>query len=205
MKPELKSKVARYYSEKIKTFGAMAKGVDWKDEQSQNLRFEQLVKIFGNERNISLNDLGCGYGAFFLYRDMPRRLSRYYGYDISEAMLTSARALVRNDRAVFIKSDRITMEADYSIASGVFNVRLDTETKLWEEFILKALANMDKKSLKGFAFNCMTTYVNHRVAHLYYGDPSFFFDFCKRNFSKYVTLIHDYELYEWTMLIKKEI
>jgi len=204
MKPDLKSKVANYYGQKVSTFGTVAQGVDWKDEHSQNLRFGQLLKVLGDEKNLSLNDLGCGYGALFSYRDMPQRLSHYYGYDISEEMLAKARILIKDDRAVFIKSDRITVEADYSIASGVFNVKLDTETKVWEEFILKALSNMNEKSLKGFAFNCMTTYVDFRVEHLYYSDPLFFFDYCQKYFSKYVTLIHDYKLYEWTILVKKE-
>ena len=63
---------------------------------------------------------------------------------------------------------------------------------------------MNEKSLKGFAFNCLTSYVDYKEDHLYYGNPLFFFDFCKKNFSKYVTLIHDYKLYEWTMLVVKE-
>jgi hypothetical protein len=37
---------------------------------------------------------------------------------------------------------------------------------------------------------------------LYYGDPSWFFDHCKRRFSRNVALLHDYELYDWTMAVK---
>jgi len=39
--------------------------------------------------------------------------------------------------------------------------------------------------------------------YLYYADPLFIFDYCKRNFSKKVALIHDYELYEFTILVRK--
>jgi len=204
MRPGLKSKVSRYYGEKISTFGVTPGGVDWKDEHSQNLRFEQLLKVINDRENITLNDLGCGYGALFLYKNTSKIVSRYYGYDICEDMLVNARNLINDSKAVFINSDRIKMEADYSVASGVFNVRLDTETEVWEEFILDTLLNMNEKSLKGFAFNCLTSYVDYTEDHLYYGDPLFFFDFCKKNFSKYVTLIHDYKLYEWTMLVVKE-
>ena len=204
MKPELKSKVSRYYGEKISTFGAVPKGVDWNDEHSQNLRFEQLLRIIGDSRNVSLNDLGCGYGAILSYKNPSTIVSKYYGYDICEEMLVKARSLITDDRVVFINSDRITMEADYSIASGIFNVKIDTGEKDWKDFILETLFNMNEKSLKGFAFNCLTSYVDYKEDHLYYGDPLFFFDFCKKSFSKYVTLIHDYKLYEWTMLVVKE-
>jgi len=204
MRPELKAKVSQYYGEKVRTFGPVAKGVDWKDEHSQNLRFEQLLKIVVEREGITLNDLGCGYGAIFLYKDVSARVSKYYGYDISEEMLTHARNLIPDDKAVFVNSDKITKEADYSVASGVFNVKLDTGEKEWREFILDSLFNMNEKSLRGFAFNCLTVYVDYKMEHLYYGDPLFFFDFCKKNFSKYVTLLHDYKLFEWTMLVRKK-
>ncbi len=62
---------------------------------------------------------------------------------------------------------------------------------------------MAKLSRLGIAFNCLTTYVNWKEDHLYYADPFEFFDFCKRNISRYLCLLHDYPLYEWTMLVYK--
>ena len=40
--------------------------------------------------------------------------------------------------------------------------------------------------------------------NLYYADPLFIFDFCKRNFAKNISLIHDYDLYEFTILVTKD-
>jgi SAM-dependent methyltransferase len=207
MNSELISKISKYYGEKICKFGSNARGVDWKDEYSQILRFKELTKIISDDAPITINDLGCGYGALYLYLNQQTsvKVSRYYGYDISEDMLANAKSLI-NDRAVsFIKSDRILTNADYSLASGVFNVKLDTDTKIWEEFIIDTLFNMNERSTRGFAFNCLTSYVDYKMDHLYYGNPLFFFDFCKKKISKYATLIHDYELYEWTILVRKEV
>lgn len=204
MNSELKSKVLRYFSEKLNTYGTTPKGVDWNDAASQALRFEQLLKVIDAEGGVTLNDLGCGYGGIFLYKDTAKRLVKYYGYDICEDMLIRARQLIRDNKATFINSDRITKEADYSIASGIFNAKTDIDVESWEKFILDTLSNMNEKSLKGFSFNCITTYVDYRRDHLYYADPLFYFNFCKRNFSRYVTLIHDYPLYEWTMIVKKK-
>ena len=36
---------------------------------------------------------------------------------------------------------------------------------------------------------------------LYYADPCFFFDHCMRRFSRRVALLHDYELFDFTMLV----
>ncbi|REM56201.1 class I SAM-dependent methyltransferase, partial [Mycobacterium tuberculosis] len=38
---------------------------------------------------------------------------------------------------------------------------------------------------------------------LYYADPCALFDLCKRRYSKSVALLHDYGLYEFTILVRK--
>ena len=40
--------------------------------------------------------------------------------------------------------------------------------------------------------------------NLYYADSLFIFDFCKREFEKNISLIHDYDLYEFTILVTKD-
>jgi hypothetical protein len=39
--------------------------------------------------------------------------------------------------------------------------------------------------------------------YLYYADPCALFDLCKRRYSKHVALLHDYGLYEFTILVRK--
>jgi hypothetical protein len=41
-------------------------------------------------------------------------------------------------------------------------------------------------------------------ADLYYGDPCFLFDYCKRHFSKNIVLLHDYNLYDFTLIERKD-
>ena len=51
----------------------------------------------------------------------------------------------------------------------------------------------------------LSTYsdVERRRADLYYADPHMVFDYCKRTFSPAVALLHDYPLYEFTILVRK--
>jgi len=62
---------------------------------------------------------------------------------------------------------------------------------------------------KGFSFNMLTRYSDaDRMAQrpdLFYGDPLFFFDFCKCEFSRNVALLHDYGLYDFTILVRKDV
>jgi len=41
--------------------------------------------------------------------------------------------------------------------------------------------------------------------NLYYADPGFFFDYCKTHFAKNVALLHDYGLYDFTILVRKQL
>ena len=201
--------VANLYSSSLKAHGLTPKGVGWKDEDSQRLRFEKLAQVIDMRtagEGISVNDFGCGYGAMFRYFDeMPSvRLTRYYGYDISEEMLAAAKQFVDDPRAEFIQSSQATHEADYSFVSGTFNVKLEASDEIWTEYMKEMLMNLSAMSVRGFAFNILTTYVDWKQENLYYADPFIFFDFCKRNISRYVSLLHDYPLFEWTMIVRKE-
>ena len=64
-KDNIQSEVRNYYDQKILSFGATPQGVDWNGEESQNIRFSQLIKLFEDENSFTVLDLGCGYGSFY--------------------------------------------------------------------------------------------------------------------------------------------
>jgi SAM-dependent methyltransferase len=198
-----------FYADTLATHGPTAKGVGWKDERSQLLRFEKLAQLIDRptpEAGITVNDWGCGYGAMFQYLDtLPSvRIRRYYGYDISEEMLAAAQASPK-PRAEFVLSSVVTQTADYSFVSGTFNFRMTMSDELWQDYVEEMLLQVASKSRRGLAFNLFTTYdLDWKEENLFYADPLYFYDFCKRNISRYVSLLHDYPLYEWTILVRKE-
>jgi SAM-dependent methyltransferase len=202
--------IANLYTKSLENHGLEPKSVGWRDEVSQLLRFEKLIQVIdlgsGNE-GITVNDWGCGYGAMFSYLDkiLGKDLIHYYGYDISDGMLAAASHFVKDRRVEWIKSSEITHEADYSFASGTFNVRLEANEAIWTAYIKEKLLNLGCRSVRGFGFNLLSTYVDWKQDNLYYGDPFIFFDFCKQNISRYVSLLHDYPLYEWTILVRKKV
>jgi hypothetical protein len=83
-------------------------------------------------------------------------------------------------------------------------LRLTTKDENWRAYILETIKNFADLSTKGFAFNMLTLYSDAEKMRpdLYYGDPTFFFDHCKRNYSRNVALLHDYELYDFTILVR---
>ncbi len=111
--------VRRYYSEKIVEHGPTAKGVDWNDQASQELRFDQLLKVCDPSRPFSLNDYGCGYGALARYLGQRGYTFRYTGFDISDEMVAKAQELLRAaENYRFVGSEGELEPADYTVASG---------------------------------------------------------------------------------------
>lgn len=196
------------YSQNLGAHGTSAKSVGWRDAQQQRLRFEKLAQVVDRESSapITVNDWGCGYGAMFTYLDevLGPRLSRYRGYDISEDMIRAARQTVKDRRAEFVQDDHVAHVADYTFVSGTFNVRLSASEEIWAEHARDTVLRLYERSKEALSFNMLSTYVDWRAADLFYADPGEWFDFCKRELSRYVTLIHDYPLYEWTMLVRRE-
>lgn len=201
---DILSRVQEYYDEKLRTHGPTARGVDWKSQASQQLRFEQLVRLIDQNRPFTINDFGCGYGALINYLESCGFQFQYVGFDISSEMIAQARALHAGSN--FVTDKGRLPQADYTVASGIFNVRLSTGEAEWKNYMLDVIDTMNSLSKSGFAFNALTKYSDAEFmrSDLYYADPLFLFDYCKTKYSKFVTLLHDYPLYEFTILVRKE-
>jgi len=207
MTKRILDKVNKYYTEKISEFGATSKGVDWNGQESHYLRFNQLAKVIRTNSNFSILDYGCGYGSFidFLNKNDFSQFE-YIGFDISNDMLSNAKEQFKSEHLKFVNDIDSIAKIDYTIASGLFNVKLDESESKWESYILKSLDIINDKSVKGFSFNVLTSYsdTEYKKDYLYYANPMILFDYCKKNYAKNIVLLHDYNLYEFTIIVRKE-
>jgi SAM-dependent methyltransferase len=198
--------VERYYTAKLATHGPTPAGVDWNGTHGQTLRFEQLLAVLGEAGSEpSINDFGCGYGG--LLDVLSRRLERfeYRGFDVSEAMIAAARERYGGDRrARFVTDERDLAKADFTIASGVFNVRVGHGEEVWRRYVLSVIDRLAALSCKGMAFNALTIHSDpdRMSPDLYYADPAELLDHCLRLHSRDVALRHDYGLYEFTVIVR---
>jgi SAM-dependent methyltransferase len=207
---ETQKKLNEYFSEKLETFGSTAKGVDYNGEQAQQIRFAELVKVINPMGKFSVIDYGSGYGAMFEFLNQRGWDFEYYGVDLIEKMVIAGREKFKGfPNAHFTVDEKEVPVADYLVAAGIFNIKLETSYDEWHNFVCETLPRMNALCSKGFSFNMLTKYSDaDRMAQrpdLFYGDPLFFFDFCKRNFSRNVALLHDYGLYDFTILVRKDV
>lgn len=199
------SEVHSYFSRLIEQYGATPKGADYNGEESQIKRYEQLKKIFLRDE-YSVLDYGSSYGAFAEFILNTGQCTRYCGYDIISDVVESANNAFRSDPRVSFASKLKDGEVyDYVVASGTFNYKGTSSHDDWMSNVLEELQVMNKYSVYGFASNFLTIYSDFEKMqdHLFYPNPCEIFDYCKKHFSRNVAILHDYDLYDFTLLVRK--
>ena len=205
---DVHASIDRYYSATIARHGPTARGVDWTSAPTQKLRFLQLLKLCDFSTSFSLNDLGCGYGALLAYlaEHHARTKVDYLGIDLSAAMIRHARKLWREgNRKRFVVANASPRIADYSVASGIFNVQLEQPGDRWERFIATTLEQMSETSRLGFAVNFFDAPAPGRTARpgLHRTAPAPWIRYCEQKLGMKAKLLEDYGLREFTLLLRR--
>lgn len=204
---QIESDLAGYYDQRAGDPDRAVR-VGWRDLVAQRRRFEQLIKVIahGSQDSFSIADIGCGLGDFSTFLDEHGFANAdYTGYDRSAAMVEAALAL-HGDKRIFQVSDLSAVKlADYCVASGIFSGKFDISESAWTRYILDTLTIMNARSTSGFAFNALTKYSDAHLVkrELHYADPCVLFDHCKTQFSRNVALLHDYDEYDFTIIVRK--
>lgn len=200
--------VGAYYGQRLRLYGATPLGVDWSCVPTQEMRFVQLLKLRDpGLRDYSLNDVGCGYGALYSFLRRRNRSHQvdFMGTDLSAEQIAAATKRWRHRPFVNFRVARDAVRiADYSVASGTFNVRLSTSAEAWEILIHESLASMRQMSLKGFAVNFLSPPANPklRIPELYYASPEQWAAHCEEHFKVTAEIVSGYGLKEYTLLMR---
>ena len=100
----VESGLSRAYRRALSRHGATPQGVFWNSSKSQTSRFAALLGMVSDHagrRDLSIADIGCGYGPMLDYmQDRPQYRSwQYAGIDITRAPESSARTRRRASAA----------------------------------------------------------------------------------------------------------
>jgi len=199
--------IERYYTAKVARYGATPLGVDWESAPAQELRFVQLLKLCNFAAPVSLNDIGCGWGALlgFLERRVPGKVD-YLGVDLSALMIDEARRTwAGHARAAFVVGGASPRSADYGIASGIFNVKLSQPVELWTAFVQAVLDDMHATSRRGFAVNFLAPLENAMAGapELYRPAPEIWRGYCESKLGADVEVLANYGMREYTLLVRR--
>lgn len=203
------AEISDYYTAKVRKFGATPLGVDWTCVPTQEMRFVKLLKVCDfsapvSLNDMSLNDLGCGYGALLTYLDNHHagRTIDYLGIDLSQAMVQRARRLWRDRASVsFVRGHASPRVADYAVASGIFNVQREQPRDVWETFVATTLDQLRATSRLGFAVNFVEANAGTRPG-VYATDPDRWSRYCADHLGAATEVIDGYGLREFTLLVR---
>jgi len=202
----IRNRVRAHYSATIARHGPTPLGVDWQNMAAQQLRFVQLLRICDFAAPFSINDFGCGYGALLDYLKLrhPGAKLTYRGVDLAPAMITQAEERWgKRPRTTFAVASHCDGIADYSLASGVFNVRLGEPLAAWEAYVRSILVDLRAHSQIGFAVNFMLPHDARRTEReLYRTQPELWVKFCHKRLGCSVEILTDYGLREFTLLAR---
>lgn len=204
---EITNRQKIHFDERVEKYGAGLQSVDWKSRDAQANRFRELLKVVDFSKPFSILDYGCGDGELARFLKTYDTDFQYFGYDVSTQMIEAAgNAFADEKKCLFSTNLEDFPAADYAVASGIFNLKFDADETDWKRYIETTIRRMNEFSYKGFAFNALTSYsdAEFQRADLFYADPLFWFDFCKRNISPRVALLHDYPEYDFTIIVRKD-
>lgn len=197
--------IRKYYKEKFDSFGASAKGMDWKDQASQYIRFELISKYIDFQNNPSILDVGCGDSEFLNYCLNHKLKCDFLGIDIMKEMVDASNQKYGPNTAVLGELDSLpsNTQYDYVIASGTFNAKLTADNEAWETYFYENLSKMFSLSKKGMIFNCMTEHVDWEYDRLFYPKISKITAFINHNLSRNFIVDQSYDLFELTICTYK--
>lgn len=184
--------IEEHYSNLLVIHGDSAAAVQWRDQITQERRFEILTQV-GNLHNAKVLDFGCGTGHLLHFlRSQLHFNGEYVGYDLSHNMIAAARQKFPEARFEQrnILTEKLSEDFDYVLISGVFN---NIASDNWG-LMTTLLKQLFQHTKKGLAFNALSTYVDYFDPHLFYVNPEEVFRFLKEYLSPCVTLRHDYQI-----------
>lgn len=173
--------VKAHYERKMAQ-GQRPEGVDWGSAAAQDDRLKALALLVSAEdKPYSLNDWGCGYRRALNFFSPEK----YYGYDLNAW-----------DEATII-ADAPSYMADYTIASGTFNV---IGFRWWEPYVIDCIKTMDNMSRKGFGFNLLHNRSDRQKTGLFYTDPAWAIKHLPKG---RVSILEYYSPWDFTILVNK--
>jgi len=193
-----------YYKSAFIKYGATPQGVDWNSSKSQETRFRILLEASELKADSiqRLHDFGCGYGSFLNYLISQGFTGEYIGIDlVKESIYEAIESFKNRPKTTFLIGSDIEGRADIVFASGVFNVMFVERDGWLKDFVIPKIIDFIYKSTS-VNINFLKDNPNRPVDHLLYISPEELFARLKMKGCEY-NLKEDYDLWEWTLSIRK--
>ena len=201
--------IAATFNSRFEAYGPTPEASLWFNKSRQLARFSKLTeaivsRVSNNE--VTIGDVGCGYGAFldYLAKHNSEIRFKYYGYDIADRVIAYCSKNLQTANATFLHRSRPSRKADFHVMSGTYNYAPNMEVGPWRSYMRDEIKHIFSATNKYIVFNLMIAdkaYVSN--SSIFYEEKEHFLSFCEEELGKTTILEHPLLKLEKTFCIEK--
>jgi SAM-dependent methyltransferase len=196
--------LSKIYEDGYREFGYDERALRW-SKVKQWARFDILTSHF-DCRGKAILDIGCGFGDLILtLNEKAAGEYEYLGIDLSPSLVNRARIEyggspeIRFECGDFLAAD--IPEADFAIASGIFNIKLAEGDN--DFFIFQTMTKAFDLCREGIAFDFLSDRVDYRLPESFHASPERILSLA-HGLSRRVILRSDYMPFEFAIIVFKD-
>lgn len=196
--------VKERYSKRYDQFGYAPQTLGWVNGK-QDIRFNSLTSEY-NFENKHVLDIGCGFGDLIKTLSVKTNSFKYTGVELVENLLFEAKNRYKGENINFVDANILEFNSekqfDFSIASGIFNYKLDGKNNY--EFVEHVIEKALSLSKDGLAFDFLSDKVDFfKYQYTFHNKPEKILEIAYK-FSRNVILKNDYMPFEFSLFIFKD-
>ena len=201
--------IAATFNSRFEAYGPTPEASLWFNKSRQLARFSKLTeaivsRVSNNE--VTIGDVGCGYGAFldYLAKHNSEIRFKYYGYDIADRVIAYCSKNLQTANATFLHSSRPTRKADFHVMSGTYNYAPEMDVGTWRSYMRDEIKYIFSATNKCIVFNLMLAdQACISKSNIFYEEMEHFLSFCMKELGKTTILEHSLLKLEKTFCIEK--
>ena len=201
--------IAATFNSRFDAYGPTPEASLWFNKSRQLARFSKLTeaivsRVSNNE--VTIGDVGCGYGAFldYLAKHNSEIRFKYYGYDIADRVIAYCSKNLQTANATFWHRSRPTRKADFHVMSGTYNYTPNMGVGSWRSYMRDEIKYIFSATNKCIVFNLMLAdkaYISK--SRIFYEELEHFLSFCRKELGETTILEHPLLRLEKTFCIEK--
>jgi SAM-dependent methyltransferase len=166
-----------------------------------DLRFRALDP-FVQRPHVKVLDYGCGLGYLRDYFQKKAVLVNYTGLDMLPEFIETCRKKPGGQASFELLGAHDPIPGNYDVvfASGVFNLRSDTDKKRSREYVFRRLQELFSACSEVLVCDFLSSYVDFTQPDGQHFSPAEIIDFCVNNLSRRFIIRQDLLPYEFTLI-----
>lgn len=198
-----------YWQKKLAEHDENFQAIGSESPEHKALRYERIAAILSDQTNVSVLDVGAGFGDYYGYlqENFSGKGIDYHGTEITPGFCEIAQKKYPGINMTYanLVEGEIDQQFDFVQMSGLFHQHGDTNQEEWHNFMMSMLSKSFERCKKGLSFNVLSDTVDFKREGNFYVDIAELYPILWKTFSRHIIIDQSYPLFETTVhVLKKE-